>query len=60
MLVHLDVKQLANRLTQSDERFVIDIVAFARQYVSELLEQGTKGVPDPATIDREAKTAINK
>ncbi|MEO6849040.1 MAG: phage integrase SAM-like domain-containing protein, partial [Mucilaginibacter sp.] len=47
MLIHLDVRQLANRLTQPDENFVIDIVAFARQYVSELLEQGRKGSAYP-------------
>ena len=47
MLIHLDVKQLANRLSQPDENFVIDIVAFARQYVNELLEQGRKGSAYP-------------
>ncbi|HEY2580335.1 MAG TPA: phage integrase SAM-like domain-containing protein [Mucilaginibacter sp.] len=47
VLIHVDVKQLANRLTQPDENFVIDIVAFARQYVSELIEQGRKGTAYP-------------
>ena len=47
VLVHFDAKELANRLTQPDENFVIDIVAFARQYVSELLEQGRKGSAYP-------------
>ncbi|SEO99391.1 phage integrase SAM-like domain-containing protein [Mucilaginibacter sp. OK283] len=47
MLVHLDVKQLASRLTEPDENAVIDIIAFARQYVSELKEQGRKGSAYP-------------
>jgi integrase len=46
-LIHMDVKQLANRLTQPEENVVIDIVAFAKQYVSELLEQGRKGTAYP-------------
>jgi len=47
LLMHLDVKQLANRLVQPDENAVIDIIAFARQYVSELKEQGRKGSAYP-------------
>ncbi|MDR6940840.1 phage integrase SAM-like domain-containing protein [Mucilaginibacter pocheonensis] len=47
MLMHLDVKQLANRLVQPDENAVIDIIAFARQYVSELKEQGRNGTAYP-------------
>jgi len=47
LLMHLDVKQLANRLVQQDENAVIDIIAFARQYVSELKEQGRKGTAYP-------------
>lgn len=47
MLMHLDVKQLANRLVQPDENAVIDIIAFSRQYVSELKEQGRKGSAYP-------------
>ncbi|TFF39316.1 phage integrase SAM-like domain-containing protein [Mucilaginibacter psychrotolerans] len=47
MLIHLDVKQLPNRLVQPDENAVIDIIAFARQYVSELKEQGRKGSAYP-------------
>jgi hypothetical protein len=43
MLMHLDVKQLANRLVQPDENAVIDIIAFARQYAIELKEQVRKG-----------------
>ncbi|SHM94348.1 phage integrase SAM-like domain-containing protein [Mucilaginibacter sp. OK098] len=47
LLVHLEVKELANRLTQTEENFVIDIIAFGRQYVNELLEQGRKGTAHP-------------
>ena len=47
VLVHFDAKELANRLTQTEENFVVDIIAFGRQYVSELLEQGRKGTAHP-------------
>ncbi|WPU96235.1 phage integrase SAM-like domain-containing protein [Mucilaginibacter sabulilitoris] len=47
VLIYLNVKELANRLIQPDENFVVDIVAFAKQYVSELLEQGRKGSSYP-------------
>jgi integrase len=47
LLAHLDVKELANRLTQTEENLVIDIIAFGRQYVNELLEQGRKGTAYP-------------
>jgi len=47
LLVHLDVKELADRLIQSEDNFVIDIIAFARQYISELIEQGRKGRAHP-------------
>ena len=42
LLMDLDVKQLANRLTLTDENIVIDFIAFARQYISELNDQGRK------------------
>lgn len=47
MLVHLDVKDFARRLIQAEEKFVIDIVAFGRQYINELIEQGLKGTAHP-------------
>jgi len=47
LLIHFDVKQLANRLTQKDENSVIDIIAFAKQYVKELIEQGRKSTAYP-------------
>jgi integrase len=47
LLIHLEVKELANRLTQTEENFVIDIIAFGRQYLNELLEQGRKGTAHP-------------
>jgi len=47
LLTILDVKQLAERLTQTEENIVIDIVAFARQYVGELKEQGRNGSAYP-------------
>ncbi|WP_183573703.1 phage integrase SAM-like domain-containing protein [Mucilaginibacter sp. X5P1] len=47
LLIHFDVKQLANRLTQQDENSVIDVIAFAKQYVSDLIEQGRKGTAYP-------------
>jgi integrase len=47
LLRHFDVKQLAKRLTQQDENPVIDIIAFATQHVSELIEQGRKGTAYP-------------
>ena len=46
-LMHLDVKQLADRLTHTEENSVIDFVAFARQYVDELKEQGRNGSAYP-------------
>jgi integrase len=47
LLIHFDVKQLANRLIQQEENPVIDIIAFAKQYVSELIEEGRKGTAYP-------------
>jgi integrase len=47
VLIYLDVKELANRLTQPEENFVIDIIDFAKQYISELIEQGRKGTSYP-------------
>jgi len=47
LLIHFDVKELANRLTQQDENSVIDMIAFAKQYVSDLIEQGRKGTAYP-------------
>jgi len=47
LLIHLDVKELAVRLTQADDNSPIDIIAFARQYISELKEQGRKGSAYP-------------
>jgi hypothetical protein len=47
LLIYFDARQLADRLTQVDENFPIDIIAFARQYVSELMEQGRKGSAYP-------------
>lgn len=47
LLIHFDAKQLANRLIQQDENSVIDLIAFAKQYVSELVEQGRKGTAYP-------------
>jgi integrase len=47
VLVHFDAKELANRLTQIEENLVIDIIAFGRQYVNELIEQGRKGTAHP-------------
>jgi len=46
-LMHLDVRELANRLTHTEENLVIDIIAFGRQHVNELLEQGRKGTAHP-------------
>ena len=47
VLIHIDVKELASRLNQKDENSPIDIIAFARQYISELIEQGRKGSAYP-------------
>ena len=47
ILMHLDVKQLAVRLTQAEDNSPIDIIAFARQYLNELKEQGRKGSAYP-------------
>ena len=47
LLIHLDVKELAVRLTQADDNSPIDIIAFARHYISELKEQGRKGSAYP-------------
>ncbi|WP_295793993.1 phage integrase SAM-like domain-containing protein [Mucilaginibacter sp.] len=47
LLIHFDVKELANRLTQDDENSVIDIIAFAKQYVKDLIEQDRKGTAYP-------------
>ena len=47
LLIHLDVRELANRLTHTEENFVIDIIAFGRQHVNELLNQGRKGTAHP-------------
>jgi len=47
LLIHFDVKELANRLIQQDENSVIDIIAFAKQYVGELMAEGRKGTAYP-------------
>jgi integrase len=47
LLMLLDVKDLANRLTQKGENSVINIIDFGRQYVNELKEQGRKGTAYP-------------
>lgn len=47
LLMILDVKDLANRLTQTDENIVINIIDFGRQYVNELIAQGRKGSAYP-------------
>jgi len=47
LLIHLDVKQLAIQLTQAEDNSPIDIIDFARQYISELKDQGRKGSAYP-------------
>jgi len=47
LLIHFGVKELANRLIQQDENSVIDIIAFAKQYVGELVAEGRKGTAYP-------------
>ncbi len=47
LLTHLDVKELAIQLTQAEDNSPIDVIAFARQYISELKEQGRKGSAYP-------------
>ena len=51
VLIHLDVKDLADRLTQVEETRVIDFIEFARQYISELQNEGRNGTAYPlATV----------
>ncbi|MFD2323951.1 phage integrase SAM-like domain-containing protein [Mucilaginibacter galii] len=51
LLIHLDVKDLADRLTQVEETRVIDFIEFARQYISELQNEGRNGTAYPlATV----------
>ena len=47
LLIHYDVKELANCLTQAEENKVIDLIAFARQYIEDLIAQGRKGSAYP-------------
>ena len=47
LLIHLDVKELAIQLTQAENNSPIDIIAFARQYISELKGQCRKGSAYP-------------
>jgi integrase len=47
LLIHLDVKDLADRLTQVEENRVIDIIGFAKDYICELQMQGRKGTAYP-------------
>lgn len=47
LLMLLDVKDLANRLTQTDENLIINIIDFGRQYVNELIAEGRKGSAYP-------------
>ena len=46
-LIHLGVKELTNRLTQTEENLAIDIIAFGRQCVNDLLERGRNGAGHP-------------
>jgi integrase len=51
LLIYLNVKDLADRLTQVEENRVIDIIGFAKDYISELQMQGRKGTAYPlATV----------
>jgi integrase len=47
LLMLLDVKDLANRITQTEVNSVINIIEFGRQYVNELKAQGRKGTAYP-------------
>jgi hypothetical protein len=47
LLMLLDVKDLANRITQKEENSVINITEFGLQYVNELKAQGRKGTAYP-------------
>jgi integrase len=47
LLTFLDVKELANQITNTEESSIINFIEFGRQHVNELKAQGRKGTAYP-------------